>query len=208
MARGIATLSAVALASLAWACGSSDQHAGSNGDASVSGFDGAAGDGSAGDGGSGGDGSADGALPDGSVACNTTVTAAGAAIPQTFLPGTRPPAVGGAIAPGTYVLTERAIFTGSWEGDPANPPPDVPVTRTLVIAGKSIAIAEIGSVDGGAPGQVRSTSTFTVADPTVVSFTEVCPLAGGAPTSTAFSAVGAELTFYPTLWEREVYTRQ
>jgi hypothetical protein len=143
---------------------------------------------------------------DGSLECNGT-TAAGGAIAQTYVPGTRPASVGGTIAAGTYVLTERAVFTDSWEGDPANPPPDVPETRTFVFAGTTVYAAELGSVDGGAPTQVRSNATFKTLDVTL-SLTSACPFSGGAPTNIGFSVVGNDLWLFPTLWSREVYTRQ
>jgi hypothetical protein len=204
---GVATFSVVALC---WACSSSKPSATSDAlDGSVEppGLDGSVADAPRGDAAPAvRDANPDGDNPDGSLECNGT-TAAGGSIGATYVPGTRPVAVGGTIGAGTYVLTERATFIDSWEGNPANPPPDVPVTRTLVVAGNTLYAAEIGSLDGGAPTQLRSNATFQAFDVTL-SLTSACPFSGGAPTNVGFSVVGNDLWIFPSLYSRELYTRQ
>lgn len=204
LASCFATVSALALV---WACSSSGPRlAEPAGDASVPPIDA-----SMREGGDAApavrDADPEGSNGDGSTACNG-VSASGGSIAMTYVPGSRPAPVGGAIGGGTYVLTERATFIDDFEGDPMNPPPDTPVTRTIVVSGTTLQIAELGpDPDGGAPTTLHSTTTFQIFD-TTLSQTNACPFSGGAPANNAFSVVGNDLWIFPTQYSRELYTKQ
>src|SRR6476469_8724771 len=103
LAPGFATVSALALL---WACSSSEPRVAESSDASVPLVEA-----STPEGGDAApavrDADPEGSNPDGSTACNG-VSASGASIAMTYVPGSRPVPAGGTIGAGTSVLTGRA----------------------------------------------------------------------------------------------------
>lgn len=142
-----------------------------------------------------------------SAPCNDAA-AGGPAVSQVLVAGLRPTPLGGAIADGTYWLTESDVYAANWEGNPeAGLPPSAPVARTLVFSGTTVLQADAISTDAGPPSTVVSTSFYSVSG-TILSETLSCPFAAGASTVTAYSVVGNDLWLFPQLYSREVYTRQ
>jgi hypothetical protein len=121
-------------------------------------------------------------------------------VPETLVAGAPPGAVGGAIAVGTYFLTERDLYASAGAGTVTK--------RTLLIAATTFDSAETVSAgaDAGAATEDTADSTYAVFD-SVLSFTAVCPTPGSV-TNLGFSVVGNELWIFPSPERRDVYTHQ
>ncbi len=203
------------LVALSWSCSSTEKPQTSGavpGDGSV--YVGGGRDGSTGmdEGGTSEGGTSDGSTPpfDASTECNQ-LDADGPSVAETSVVGTAPTAVGGTIGDGTYVLTERAFFAASYDGNPNNRLMGPPVARTLVVSGASIAGAELtGGGDAGADAGAhdRRNWSYEIFNTTVLSQTSACSIKGGAPQNASFSVVGNDLWIFPARHLKETYTRQ
>lgn len=129
---------------------------------------------------------------------------------------TPPDPLGGAITPGTYVLTEMTRFApgggggndedggGSGGGPPAS---DELVRKSLVVAGSTY---RFGARTGTVGGDVSATPTLSggtfETNGTSVTLTDSCPSA--STRTIGFTTVGATISLYPTKDRRETYTRR
>lgn len=113
-------------------------------------------------------------------------------------------ATGGAIALGTYFLTEITLFTGAGgeTGSTHNRR-----KQTLVLAPDGSFDASVSSVRVSNGGAMQRRSYYVTSDGATLEILEVCPHAG--ETTTAFTATPMTLTVYDTTSRRvEVFTRQ
>jgi hypothetical protein len=145
----------------------------------------------------GDDDAADGAGAGG--ACNA-LTADGPLVGQTVLSGSQPDAMGGHVYSGTYWLTERDTFGGTPDG--------LFVQRSLVIDDTTInTVGGESMSDAGMPAWTTAAATYEVLDLIVLSETQSCP-GPSHRVNVQFTAVGGQLTLYPTMDTAEVYTLQ
>lgn len=148
----------------------------------------------------GSDDASEGAAPDGAVGACNAYSADGPLVEQTVLSGSQPAAMGGTIYSGTYWLTERDTYGGT--------PDDLFVQRSLIIDATTVNVVGGDTTsDAGMPLLTTTTSSYQVLDLIVLSTTESCP----GPmhvTNVQFTAVGGQLTLYPTSDTAEVYTLQ
>ncbi len=140
--------------------------------------------------------------PDGSGAggaCNA-LSADGPLVGQTVLGGSQPDAMGGHVYSGTYWLTERDTFGGTPDG--------LFVQRSLVIDDTTVnAVGGETMSDAGVPASTTTAATYEVLDLIVLSETQSCP-GPSHVVNVQFTAVGGQLTLYPTMDTAEVYTLQ
>jgi hypothetical protein len=147
----------------------------------------------------GADDASDGATSDVAGACNA-FSADGPLVAQTMLAGSQPNAMGGHVYSGTYWLTERDTYGGT--------PDKLFVQRSLVIDATTVNVVGGDTAsDAGMPAWTTTTSSYQVLDVVVLTLTESCP---GPPhvTNLQFTAVGGQLTLYPTMDTAEVYALQ
>ncbi len=212
----IAAVSALG-AALVFSCSSSSHPAATSGDGSVPTsssagalppVDGSSGSSGASSGTSGGDGSTDSGFDAAPRVCNTNV-AGGAGIAQTVLAGAPAAPAGGTIAPGTYVLTERDLYTGgSGEAD-ASAADGLTVRRTLVFTTTNVDMTDSTTTSGGPPVLTSSSATWAPYT-TILSTTETCPYAKQVA-NVPFTVKGAELWLLSpsaSTLTRELYTKQ
>ncbi len=202
--RGHVWLLVLPLAALA-ACSGEDRPAAGGGSSSgVSGGGGSSGGGGAGNG---------GGRPDGGAALCDAVPQEGANVAELQVLGSAPPALGGALRPGTYVLTEAAAYLSRQEdagdGGEANGsggPTGNSARATIVVTGTTLAMTASRGSTAALPADTMSVSTYTV-EGTALRTTSVCPGAG-AQRTIAFSAVGGGLAIFTDASHREVYSRK
>jgi hypothetical protein len=148
----------------------------------------------------GSDDASEGASPDSPAGACNAYSADGPLVEQTALSGSQPAAMGGTIYSGTYWLTERDTYGGTPDG--------LFVQRSLYIDATTINVVGGDTTDdAGMPALTTTTSSYEVLDLIVLSMTESCP----GPmhvTNVQFTAVGGQLTLYPTSDTAEVYTLQ
>ena len=168
-----------------------------------------------GGGGSSGDSSAgnDGGGLEGGVALCGAVPQESAIVAELQVFGSAPPALGGALTPGTYVLTEAAAYLSrqgdAGDGGEANGsggPTGNSARATIVVTGTTLVTTASRGSAATLPADTTSASTYTV-EGTTLRTTSVCPSAG-AQRTVAFSAVGGGLAIFTDASHREVYSRK
>ena len=155
------------------------------------------------------DASAADAAPDGSDAGSICFGAAQqqtTPIDEIIVSGDPPPALGGMIAPGTYVLSELDFYGvipgGAQDGVTGNAG-----RSTLVITADTMQIVGArGSSTAGLPADTVVGSTYTIMG-TSLSTRSVCPVSG-ATKSIPYSAVGGGLALFVDARHREIYARK
>lgn len=186
---------AVACALLAGACGGGDGESSSGGSSGTSGASGT----------SGTSGTATNPL------C-APVAQLGDSIVESPVVGAAPPALGGTVTDGTYVLTARDAYG-------ASPPPNEDAgpagtdagssdvkRATMVIAGSTIRISGSRAAQGAPlPADVTTGATFTVVG-TSLATTPACP--AGPVVNIPYSAVGTGIALLIDATHRELYVRQ
>lgn len=195
----ISVLCAMALV----ACSDADDRPAAGGGATTSGPVGGSGSGTYG-GGTGGEG---GASSDaGAVSCTAT-TQQGASISEILLGGQAPAALGGAITPGTYVLTELDAYGVLATNDAGTQTALTGVIgrATVIVTSTSMTVTGARGASGTPlPADTVQGTTFTI-DGTTLRTTPACP-SSGAKGTISFSAVGGGLALFIGTDHRELYT--
>ncbi|MBX3213447.1 MAG: hypothetical protein KF850_15525 [Labilithrix sp.] len=201
----LATLTSVAIASLASGC-ADERPAATSGGASIppagGARDGAASEPPDRDGG-----------PTGDLCDPSAIEVDGEDVAEVVVRAETPPdPLGGAVQPGTYVLTEITRFAaggdvrddedGGGSGGPAGS--DKLTRKSLVVAGDTYRFGERTGTVGGvvAANPTLSGGTFETSG-TSMTLTDSCPTA--AARTIGYSTVGATLSLYPTKDRRETY---
>jgi hypothetical protein len=148
-----------------------------------------------GSGGVGGDGGLDAT---GDVAC-APITNSGSQVTETYVGEPLPLPLGGAITPGTYVLSAAFVYTGT--GGNAGPTGRI-LQETRTFDGTAFAdIAAAGDADGGVFATEFFANGTYLASGSQLRFDETCPNAGS--TQLSFSVTGGTLRIYEGQTERD-----
>jgi hypothetical protein len=121
-----------------------------------------------------------------------------------------PDPAGGVIAPGTYVLSDLAVYTGalSEDNEAGAPGASGNVERsmlTVVAGGGATFRGARGTAGGGVPADVTEGFTFQVQGVELV-LTRICP-AAGAPQSVRFTALTGGVSLFRDATHRALYIR-
>lgn len=167
---------------------------------------------SSGSSGGGGEGGADGSTEGGPGGPCEGPKQLGEPVIETRLVGDPPPALGGVVPDGTYILSSRNSYgaTPNTDEDGGGPPDSgssssVVKRATMVIQGATMKISSSKGPPGALPADTATILTFTIAGSTITA-TPFCP-AGGALTI-PYSAVGTGIALFVDPTHREVYVRQ
>lgn len=207
----ITTLVAFAAIALAAACSSTDERPAAGAGSYTNGTPGGNGGGGGGgdDGGSGGsDGSADG----GAVDLCKSATQQGEATQELRLAGNAPPPLGGALADGTYVLTEMTAYGANAPADDAGEGggttglTGVVARSTIIVQGTSLVMITGRGTQAAPPTTDTVTGATFVVNGTSLETTSTCPTRGTVK-SVPFSAVGGGIALFVDATHRELYTR-
>lgn len=129
-------------------------------------------------------------------------------VDELALNGEPPPPLGGAIAPGTYILSEMNAYLGDAPADddgPGGGPTGVSGRGTIVVDGDVMRVLRSRVSDGGEASAEGGSFTFEIVG-TSLRRTKTCPEASGSD-ELAFSAVGAGLALFVDARHRELYVR-
>lgn len=144
----------------------------------------------------------------------TGLSLGGDTIAELAVEGEVPPALGGAIVPGIYDLSELqvyGVFPDAGTVDGGEPPPVNPLTgkaarATVIVLPNSLRFVEArGTADALGPENARAFEYR--ADGTAMSATQVCPSAAPAKVI-PYSSVGSGLALFPDPNHRELYVRR
>ncbi|MBX3187097.1 MAG: hypothetical protein KF819_08785 [Labilithrix sp.] len=116
---------------------------------------------------------------DGSAACGDN-TQLGQEIRRILVDGAAPALDGGALAPGTYVLSEYVTYTGETDagGEDAGPDPLAGAARfTLTVSGNTYTFVGSRGAAGALPADTVTSASFTTAG-NVLTELSVCPVPG------------------------------
>jgi hypothetical protein len=128
-------------------------------------------------------------IPDGGL-CNT-LAQAGSLIPLTAIATAPPPhSTGGAVSPGTYVLTSATMYTGN--GGQTGNAGNQALTLLFTTANQGF---DIQAVSDTGTGNTASSVTATISSSGTMTLAPYCP-ATGTPQSVSYSSTGGTLTFY------------
>lgn len=130
---------------------------------------------------------------DASTGCNALANI-GTVIPQTFVAQDGVTGDGGAIAPGTYVLTAAAVYTGI---DGGTGPTGTTFQDTVLVEDAGSAYERVVSIanDAGADGSaVHQNGTFVLNGGGSITLTQTCPPGSGPFTS--YDSNGTKLHIY------------
>lgn len=123
-------------------------------------------------------------------ACNDLVQK-GSSIPLNAVATLPPPhSTGGAVSPGTYVLTSATMYTGT--GGQTGTMGNQALTLLFTAANQGF---DIQAVSDTGTGNTASSVTATLTSPGMMSLTPYCPTSG-TPQSVSYSSTGGTLTFY------------
>lgn len=143
-----------------------------------------------------------GPLPDAGGGC-VTGAQLGTAVLQQIVAGAAPPPTGGAIVPGTYILTTMSTYGGA-------PGPSGAQGQFTLIIGASTMIIVGDRAAGPISPLAAAASTTQKYSPAGAQlfFSLVCPPTSAFVTRAGYSAVGNTLTLYKNDVDLEVYTKQ
>jgi hypothetical protein len=205
------SLSVLVSALLAVACSTSSDRPPPGGGATYGGpSPGGASGSSGGDGGSSsGDGGSSGG--DGGTASCTGATQQGTEVAELRMEGAAPPALGGTIVAGTYVLVEAnkygpAQADAGDDGGATTTLTGVSARLTLDVTASTVRFFGARGPTGALPADAASGLGYVLAG-TSLQTTAQCPTAG-ATKAIPFSAVGTGLALFTDATHRELYARK